>query len=59
VKRVSSQYGNRVIWPGDTFGISVLPGPPRAGVLQPVALSWGSAVGSSKNSETYATVLGR
>jgi hypothetical protein len=52
-------FGKPAVWPGDTFGISVLPGPHRAGVLGPVALSWGSAVGSSKNSEIYATVVGR
>ena len=28
-------------------------------VLGPVALSWGSAVGGSKKSEIYATVVGR
>ncbi|MBV9445800.1 MAG: exo-alpha-sialidase [Streptosporangiaceae bacterium] len=55
VTRVSSGYGNRTIWPGDTFGISVLPGW-NAGH---VALSWGSAVGGSKVSEIYATVAGR
>jgi hypothetical protein len=53
------QYGNRSIWPGDTFGISVLPGQHRPGTWGPVALSWGSAVGGSKNSEIYATVAGR
>jgi hypothetical protein len=52
VARVSTQYGNPAIWPGDTFGISVLPG-------RHVVLSWGSAVGGSKNSEIYATVVGR
>jgi hypothetical protein len=59
VTRVSRQYGNPVIWPGDTFGISVLPG--RHGAWAPgrVALSWGSAVGGSKNSEIYATVVRR
>jgi hypothetical protein len=59
IARVSSQYGNPAIWPGDTFGISVLPG--RHGARAPghVALSWGSAVGGSKNSEIYATVVGR
>jgi hypothetical protein len=59
VKRVSTQYGNPAIWPGDTFGISVLPGWHGAGAREHVALSWGSAVGGSKNSEIYATVVGR
>jgi len=59
VKRVSRQYGNPAIWPGDTFGISVLPGRHGAGAWKHVALSWGSAVGGSKNSEIYATVAGR
>jgi hypothetical protein len=59
VAQISPKYGNRSIWPGDTFGISVLPGQHRAGAWGPVALSWGSAVGGSKNSEIYATVVGR
>jgi hypothetical protein len=52
VAQISSKFGNPAIWPGDTFGISVLPG-------TGVALSWGSAVGGSKNSKIYATVAGR
>ena len=59
VKRVSRQYGNPAIWPGDTFGISMLPGRHGPGARGKVALSWGSAVGGSKNSEIYATVAGR
>jgi hypothetical protein len=47
---VSRQYGNVKIWPGDTFGISALPG-------ARVALSWGSAVAGSKNSAIWATVV--
>jgi hypothetical protein len=56
VRQVSVDYGAPAIWPGDTFGISVLPG--RNGPRGPenVALSWGSAVGGSQNSEIYATV---
>jgi len=50
---VSSKFGNRKIWPGDTFGIAALPGGPATRL----ALSWGSAVGSSKNSEIYAAVV--
>jgi hypothetical protein len=34
VTQVSSQYGDPAIWPGDTFGISVLPG--RLGPSDPV-----------------------
>jgi hypothetical protein len=45
-QRISSQYGNSSIWPGDTFGIS-----PGAGQLM---LSWGGAVGGSPNSEIFA-----
>lgn len=47
---VSSQFGDVNVWPGDTFGISALPD-------QQVALSWGSAVGGSKNSAIWATTL--
>lgn len=59
VAQISSQYGDPAIWPGDTFGISVLPGRHGAGAPEHVALSWGSTVGGSKNSEIYATVAGR
>jgi hypothetical protein len=47
--QVSRQFGNPSIWPGDTIGISALPGPgkPRC------ELSWGSAVGNA-NGEIYA-----
>jgi BNR/Asp-box repeat protein len=58
VTQVSSQYGNPAIWPGDTFGISVLPGWNGPGAPEHVALSWGSAVPGSQNSEIYATVVG-
>ncbi|MBO0744770.1 MAG: hypothetical protein J2P43_07115, partial [Candidatus Dormibacteraeota bacterium] len=54
--RVSNRYGNHAIWPGDTFGLSVLP--PSHGPQAPVrvALSWGSAVDGSPDSEIYTTV---
>jgi hypothetical protein len=50
---VSRKFGNRKIWPGDTFGIAALPGGPATRL----ALSWGSAVGSNKNPEIYAAVV--
>ncbi|HEY2261377.1 MAG TPA: sialidase family protein [Streptosporangiaceae bacterium] len=59
VTQVSGQYGNPAIWPGDPFGISVLPGQHGPGAPEHVALSWGSAVAGSQNSEIYATVAGR
>ena len=59
VTRVSNEYGNPAIWPGDTFGISVLKGWNGPGAPEHVALSWGSAVGGSHNSEIHATVVGR
>jgi hypothetical protein len=48
--RISTQFGNKKIWPGDTFGISVL-SPDR------VVLSWGSAIKNHKNSQIYAAVV--
>jgi hypothetical protein len=51
--KVSPQYGNSKIWPGDTFGIATLPGATPARL----ALSWGSAVGSSKVPGIYAAVV--
>ncbi len=47
--RVSTRYGKPRVWPGDTFGLTVLPG--RGAHL---ALTWGSAVGRSPDSEIYA-----
>jgi hypothetical protein len=58
VLQVSNAYGNPAIWPGDTFGISVLKGWNGPGAPEHVALSWGSAVGGSHNSEIYTTVAG-
>jgi hypothetical protein len=55
--QVSSQYGDPKIWPGDTFGISVLPDWDGNQTAH-VALSWGSAVGGSQISEIYASVVG-
>src|SRR5215472_3010730 len=57
--QVSTQYGDRTLWPGDTFGISVPPNGIGVGAPRQVLLSWGSAVGGSHNSEIYATVVGR
>src|SRR5258708_14470972 len=45
IVRVSRQYGNKAVWPGDTFGISGEPGV-RTGPLAArprVVVSWGSA----------------
>lgn len=46
--RVSGGFGNKKVWPGDTFGMTSLPGTGR------VALTWGSAVNGSKLDEIYA-----
>jgi hypothetical protein len=48
--KVSAAYGNARIWPGDTFGISPLPD-------GSISLTWGSAVGPSKVSAIYASVV--
>jgi hypothetical protein len=53
--RVSRNFGNRNIWPGDTIGISVLPrghGRPR------VMVSWGSAVSRQTSQIWAASVTG-
>ena len=61
--QVSRQFGRRPVWPGDTFGITVLPqaqrgmpGPHGAGV-QRLSLTWGSAIRPSKDSEIHAAVV--
>lgn len=48
--RISNQFGNTAIWPGDTFGISTL-GP------NSLVLSWGSAVGGAPTSSIFAVPL--
>ncbi|HET6210773.1 MAG TPA: hypothetical protein VFD94_10345 [Jatrophihabitans sp.] len=48
--QISTAYGNPNVWPGDTFGLATLPG-------NQLALSWGSANGTSGTSEIYATVV--
>jgi hypothetical protein len=48
--QVSTAFGNPSVWPGDTFGLATLPG-------NQIALSWGSANGTSSTSEIYATVV--
>jgi hypothetical protein len=55
--QVSRAYGNKTIWPGDTFGLSVLPAPNGRLAPERVVLSWGSAVGSSQVSAIYAAVV--
>jgi hypothetical protein len=48
--RVSTEFGDPAIWPGDTFGISALAG-------DHVALSWGSATPSTaKKSDIFSAV---
>ena len=47
--QVSTQYGKANVWPGDTFGIAVLPG-------GQVSLTWGSAT-TGRISQIYASVV--
>jgi hypothetical protein len=47
--RVSGKFGKVKQWPGDTFGISVLPGPGTR-----LSLTWGSAIGASQTSQIWA-----
>jgi hypothetical protein len=48
--QINTSYGNPSVWPGDTFGMATLPN-------GQIALSWGSANGTSSTSEIYATVV--
>ncbi len=48
--KVSGGYGRTGVWPGDTFGIALLPD-------GSVSLTWGSALGASKASAIYASVV--
>jgi hypothetical protein len=54
--QVSPQYGNKLIWPGDTFGLSILPATAK-NAPERISLTWGSAIKGHKNSEIYAAVV--
>ena len=55
--RVSNGYGNPKIWPGDTFGLSLLPATHGDFAPERVGLTFGSAIGTSPNSEIYAVAV--
>jgi hypothetical protein len=48
--KVSAAYGNVRIWPGDAFGLAVLPG-------GSICMTWGSALGARKVPAIYASVV--
>jgi hypothetical protein len=48
--KVSGSYGKTAIWPGDTFGIALLPD-------GSVSLTWGSALGASRASAIWSAVV--
>jgi hypothetical protein len=56
VIHVSRQFGNPTVWPGDTFGLSALPGGDRTFPATRVALSWGSGT-TPTNTQIYAAVV--
>jgi hypothetical protein len=60
--RISTSFGDPSVWPGDTFGISVLPGAPGfAGVNDhgSLVVSWGSAISDQRHpkSAIFAAVV--
>ncbi|HET6877402.1 MAG TPA: hypothetical protein VFH38_07720 [Jatrophihabitans sp.] len=57
ITRVSGAAGNDAIWPGDTFGLSVLKPGNGPGLHEHVALSWGSAVNGNRDSEIHTRVV--
>jgi hypothetical protein len=54
--QVSRRYGNKKIWPGDTFGLSILPGTGK-NAPERISLTWVSAIKNHKHSEIYGTVV--
>ena len=54
--QVSRQYGKSTIWPGDTFGISILPAASK-NASERISLTWGSAIKGHKDSEIYGAVV--
>lgn len=64
--QVSTSFGKKAVWPGDTFGISTLPsgsgdGNPTVPAASPrwprVLLSWGSATDPARLSEIFTAVV--
>jgi hypothetical protein len=55
--RVSHQYGDPRAWPGDTFGLSALPGGDHTYPTSRVSVSWGSAPNTRTDSQIYAAVV--
>jgi len=49
-QQISVNYGNRSVWPGDTFGLAAMPN-------NQLAVSWGSADNGSSTAEIYATTV--
>lgn len=47
--QVSRQFGDKTVWPGDTFGLAVLPGR--------VVVSWGASYGASPSAAIYASIV--
>jgi len=47
----SQHFGNPSVWPGDTIGLAYLPG------SRQLPVSWGSAAGTSRTSEIWATAV--
>jgi hypothetical protein len=54
--RVSRQYGSKKIWPGDTFGISILPVTSKT-APERIFLTWGSAIAGHQHSEVYGALV--
>ena len=52
--QVSTQFGNPTVWPGDTFGLSALPGGDGTYPSTRVVLSWG---GGQTASQIYERVV--
>jgi BNR/Asp-box repeat len=52
--QVSTQFGDPRVWPGDTFGLSALPGGDGTYPATRVALSWG---GGQTDSQIYERVV--
>jgi hypothetical protein len=52
--QVSQQYGDPTVWPGDTFGLSALPGGDHSYPANRVSLSWGSGPNPQTDSQIYS-----
>lgn len=54
--KVSTSYGNRLVWPGDRVALTAVPGAARTDGVLPAFIAWGSAPGASLLAAAYGSI---